>query len=205
MIEARTDRKELEYIRKRLQGTAEEVNEVLRKSINDTLLETRKMIKERANEVYVVKLSAMRHTSKVKRANRMNMEGTITYTGKSSRLSDFRISPASANLTGANAPEFRRAKVKKSSRLTPLVIGDTKAFLVKFESGHKAVAERTGVYKEGKGPGHGSREHIKELSSVSVPQMVGNEKDVYNIVEPKMVAHFYKNMDKQIERMLRRK
>lgn len=120
MIEARTDRKELDYIRKRLQSTAEEVNEVLRKSINDTLLETRKMIKERANEVYVVKLSAMRHTSKLKRANRMDMEGTITYTGKGSRLSDFRISPASANLTGANAPEFRRAKLR-SQAVLPLL------------------------------------------------------------------------------------
>lgn len=84
------------------------------------------------------------------------------------------------------------------------MIGDTKAFLVRFKSGHKAVAERTGVYKSGEGPGHGSREHIKELSSVSVPQMVGNEKDVYNIVEPKMVTHLYHNLDKHIERMLRK-
>ena len=196
MIEARTDKQELAYIRKQLQGTTEEVNEVLRRGINDTLLETRKMIKEQANKVYVVKISAMRHGSVLKRANRMNMEGTITYTGKVNRLSDFRISPASLRLTGASAPEYRKAKVKKSSKLTPLVIGDTKAFLVRFKSGHKAIAERTGVYLEGKGRGHGSREHIKELSSVSVPQMVGNEKDVFHIIEPKMVAHLYKNMDK---------
>lgn len=203
MIEVKTDKDELAYIRKKLRSNADEVNEVLRRAVNDTLKETQKMIKTAANDAYVVKISGIRHSTKIKRANRTKLDASITYGGKTSRLSDFRVSPASANLTGANAPEYRRAKVKKKSKLTPLVKGDIKAFVVKFPSGHKAVAQRTGVYIKGKGPGHGSREHIRELSSVSVPQMVGNEKDVYNIVQPQIVDRLYYHMDRQIERMLR--
>ena len=43
---------------------------------------------------------------------------------------------------------------------------------------------------------------INELYSVSIPQMIGNEKDVYGVVEPNIETNLQKNISKQVAKIL---
>ena len=66
------------------------------------------------------------------------------------------------------------------------------AFVAKFKSGHVSIVQR-------KGP---ERLPVKKLLSPSIPKMIGNEKQVYGEVEPKIAELLDANIRKYITRTL---
>lgn len=177
-----------------------ELNEALRKldkqrarrvivrALNDTENKARTMLTEKARDTYAIKRSGFKHNVRLKRASSSNLAAYILVSGHANELKDFRVSPATyAN--GAARPAVYRAKVLQASGMKALT-GDathSKAFLVRFKSGHVTLVERTGK----------SRLPVKTLYSLSVPAMMG-AKRVYGILRPEIGAV----LEKQVERSL---
>ena len=68
------------------------------------------------------------------------------------------------------------------------------AFVTQFSSRHKTLVQRTTK----------KRLPIKTLYSPSIPQMIGNEDEVYGIVQPQIQEmlwkHIYEEIDKELSR-----
>ena len=161
---------------------------VMKRALNDTANKARTMLADKARETYAVKKSGFKRNARLKRASGGNLAAYILVSGKANELIDFRVNPASY-ATGAARPAVYRAKVLQASGMKALT-GDaihSKAFLVRFKSGHVTLVERTGK----------ARLPVKNLYSLSVPAMMG-AKRVYGILRPEIGAV----LEKQVERSL---
>ena len=85
-----------------------------------------------------------------------------------------------------------KARVLQRGGLKSLEKNGIKAFVIKFANGHASIAQRIGK----------PRLPIKILYSNSIPIMLGNEKRVYGIVEPKINEYLQKQIDRHIEKVL---
>lgn len=191
MIEIDYDRQMLAKVEKKLGSMKKEAPKVLKNAINQTARQVRKELAEEAQKTYVVKSGRFNKAMKIKNATGGNLEATIKATGKVMDLKDFKVNPASVK-NGNDRPDSVKAKVLKSGGMKSLQKGKLKAFVVKFKSGHVAVAQRR--EKESK--------TIKTLYSNSIPKMLGNEKRVYGIVKPNIRKNLKENVDKQIRKVL---
>jgi hypothetical protein len=69
-----------------------------------------------------------------------------------------------------------------------------KAFVTQFANGHVSIAQRRTK----------KRLPIKVLFSTSLPKMIGSEKEVYGIVEPKIQKLFNTEVEKVLNKMIER-
>lgn len=189
LIEFEFDEELLKVIEDALGSMKSESRKVLKNAVNQTAKQAKKDLAKKAQETYVVKQGRFTKAMKTKNASESNPTATIKVTGAQLELKDFKASPAGVR-TGKNRPSAVKAKVLLSSGMKPLV-ASTKAFIVKFKSGHVSIAQRRGK----------PRYPIKKLLSNSIPVMIGNEDRVYGVVEPEIYDHLMDNIIKEIRRI----
>jgi hypothetical protein len=162
---------------------------VLKNAVNKTAKQAKDDLAEQARKSYVVQKSRFTKAMKTKNATTANPTATIDITGEQLELKDFKVSPSTYR-TGAERPDIYKAKVLVASSLKRLE-SNTKAFLVKFKSGHVSVAQRVGK----------SRYPIKKLLSSSIPAMVGSKEQVYGVIEPEIYVNMMDNLLAEIKKV----
>lgn len=188
----------IERIEEALNGMENKTPSVLKSALNATAKEARKELANKAKKTYAVKISGFNKTMKIKNATVGKMEAVIKARGEAMELGQFRASPFKVT-NGADRPESMKGKVMTAHQMKALVKSDVKAFVVKFKSGHVAVVERVPGKKMKSNP---KKEFLKKLLSPSIPQMVGNEKEVYGEIRPKIDQLLQENISRQIDRIL---
>lgn len=165
---------------------------VLAKAINATAKDARTSLAKGAQEAYTIKSGKFNKAMKLKNASSSKPTATITAKGTAMELMDFKVSPASVP-TQDSRPDITKGKVLKSSKMKALQKGNLKAFVAKFRSGHVSVVQRRGP----------ERLPLKKLLSPAIPQMIGNERDVYGKIRPDIQANLEANINAQIEKLLK--
>lgn len=168
-----------------------ESRKVLKNAVNATAKQAQADLAAKAKETYDVKKTRFTKAMGLRKATASRQEATITVTGEQLELHDFKSSPSTYK-SGRTQADAVKAKVLLSSAMKPLVKGDLKAFLVKFQSGHVTIAQRKGE----------SRFPIKKLLSNSIPKMVGNQDKVYGVVEPHIYSNLMDNIMKEISKVV---
>ena len=165
--------------------------QALKNAVNQTARQARKLLADKAKDAYTVKTGRFNKAMTIKNATTRNPTAIIVAKGSPMELKEFRVSP---NKPGYNPKGTTRAKVYSSSVLKALEIRGIKAFIVQFRSGHVSVAQRIGQ----------DRLPIKTLYSTSIPKMIGNEKEVYGVLEPKIQEILDRCVQVQVEKILSR-
>ncbi len=204
MIQYNVDVDDLRQIENALGMSKDKSKQILKSAINSTEKETTKLLSGEANKRYYIKKTKVDKTLDTKKATVSNLEGLITSTGGVNELYDFRVSPKAYNphnrpRTG-HTGNVNRANSPKRLYLRPGATFDKyKAFVVRFKSGHVTIGQRVPGKRMKSNP---KKEAVKELLSPSTPTLLGNEKGVYDIVQPQMYSILEKNIEQQIQRFL---
>lgn len=170
---------------------ADKAPTVLKQALNATAKVVRSMLAEQAKDIYIVQKSKFNKAMKIKNASARKLEALIVTAGAPLELIDFKANPKKPS-TGSARPDVMTGKVLVQNSMKRLEMGNLKAFVAKFKSGHVSIVQR-------KGP---ERLPVKKLLSPSIPKMIGNEKQVYGEVEPKIAELLDANIRKYITRTL---
>ena len=177
---------------------------VLRTAINNTAKQTVNLLVDEANREYYIPKGKVRKTMSTKKATTGKLEAIVASEGPVNDLYDFRVRPKAYN--PSNRPKqghtgnVRRGNKPSWLYLDPGANSDKyKAFVVKFKSGHVAVAQRVPGTQMRSKPW---KEAIKTLYSPSTPNMLGYEQGVYGVVEPQIYDLLQKSIQEQILRYL---
>ena len=173
MIEFEFDQRTVQQVEKKLGDMKSKTPKVIKDALNRTAKQARTDLRRKAQETYTVK------------AGKFNRGMTIqNATGAPMPITSYRTSMAKR--AGG------KAQILTAGGLKTLQKGNIKAFKSTVGAGHGGMFQRKG--KE--------RLPIKQLYSNSVPVMIGNEKRVYGVVEPKIKQNLEKNIEGQIRRVL---
>jgi hypothetical protein len=170
---------------------ADKAPTVLKQALNATAKDARSMLAEQAKDIYIVQKSKFNKAMTIKNASARKLEALIVTAGAPLELIDFKSNPKKPS-TGSARPDVVTGKVLVKSSLKRLEMGNLKAFVAKFKSGHVSIVQR-------KGP---ERLPVKKLLSPSIPKMIGNEKQVYGEVEPKIAELLDANIRKYIAKTM---
>lgn len=183
---------------------------VLKQALNATAKDARTLLADKAKDVYVIQKSRFNKAMSIKNASAVRMEAIIRTTGEALETIDFKTSSKSPAYGGKGAPGVK-AQVKRGSSMKELNRGGVKAFITRFESDHVALVQRViGKYYKIKNVGkrvkkygmHADITKLKKLLSLSIPQMVGNEKEVYGEVKPQIAELLDANIRKYIDKTI---
>lgn len=180
MVTFQLDKSALNKIEEDLLIVANKMPTVLQKAINETTKKVREQLLTEAKDQYVIQPARFKKVTKIKRATLSKPQGTIKATGKSLELRDYKVTPNRYNV-GKERPSILKGQVSKKGSPKDLEVGNTKAFITKFKSGHIAVVQRVPEKRMKSNP---QKEFIKKLLSPSIPTMLGNERKVYGKVQP---------------------
>lgn len=182
---------ELQKIIQQLNSLPDQIEapNILKNAINSTARKVRKQLVKDAKGEYAIKdTKALKDESqggpKVLTATTANMSAAIQSRGPMQDIMAFMTRPNTK--TGAAA-----AQVLASGGMKPLEMGDLKAFVTKFASGHVAIVQRKGA----------ERLPVKKLLSPAVPFMLGNE-TVRNKAEVLAYEILQDEIDKRIQKVL---
>jgi hypothetical protein len=170
---------------------ADKAPTVLKQALNATAKDARSMLAEQAKDIYIVQKSKFNKAMTIKNASARKLEALIVTAGAPLELIDFKANPKQPS-TGVDRPDVVMGKVLVKSSLKRLEMGNLKAFVAKFKSGHVSIVQRRGP----------ERLPVKKLLSPSIPKMVGNEEQVYGKVEPKIAELLDANIRKYISKTL---
>ena len=174
-LEIDIDKKTRREIAKLLGDLKKKTPRVIAKAANETAKVARPLLANMARVKYTVNAKYLQaEQMEIKKAKVRDPTATIKVSGGSTNLYQFDVTPKTLSKKRKEAP---KARVLYSSGMKTLQTGNLKAFIVKFASGHKAIAQRTGTIKTGK-KNRFARE-CKVLLSPSLPTMIGNEKNVF--------------------------
>lgn len=174
-----------------LDNSERDSNKLLRRAVNITAKKAMDMTAKATNKSYVYKfkLEGIKEAMSLKKATMGNLEAVIKVKGPENPITNFKV-------TGQGG-KVLKAKVLRASKLTALQIGDIKAFMTSFKSGHEAVVQRVPDQKaKNRPPGKKSmitkhNQKLKALMSPSIPTMVGGE-------------HGYGKVENEVSELLQR-
>lgn len=195
------DKSHYENIKHVLNGVQKDSKAILKRAINNTAKQSRKTLATEAKKKYAVKVSGFNKSMKTKNATVSRPEAIISATGEAMELGQFKARPFRVS-NGADRPDVIKAKVLTENGLKKLVKGDTKAFVAKFRSGHVAIVERDSSRKM---KSNQKKDYLKKLLSPSIPQMLGNEKNVYQKVEPEIEELLSRNIRFELQKVLEKR
>lgn len=200
----------IDRLNSQLKSVPEKIPDVLKKTINDTAKAGREKIIEQAHKKYTVKRGTFNKAMKIENATIRYFQATIHTEGKPLPLYGFRVRKN-------NGSKAAKAKVLHSGQLKELILRngedngkDLKAFVVKTKK-HIGIFERLNSnerikqqkFFKKKNKGRKTRKNaIKQLYGPSIPQMTGDEKKVYSVVEPAIKDELRKNLEKHISAVL---
>lgn len=184
MIEFEFDQKTVQQVEKKLGDMKKKTPQVMKDALNKTAKQARTDLRRKAQETYTVKAGKFNKAMTIKNATAGNLTAIIETSGSPLKIIDYQVKMNKAGEV--------KARILKTGGLKLLQKGGIKAFKAEMKNGHKGIFQRKGS----------ERLPIKELYSNSIPVMIGNEKRVYGIVEPKIRDHLKKNIEGQISRVL---
>lgn len=198
MIEVQIDvEEELRKIEAQLNDLPKgKAKKVLKTAINKTAAESTKMLLKKAQETFAIKSGGFKGKSgaalKTKKATTSKLTATLNSEGTPIELFKFKTSPSKfLPQRHEKGDSETKGKVKKKNTLSVLEIDDRMAFVVQFSNGHTSIAQRTTK----------KRFPIKTLYSISVPQMIGDEDEVYGLVEPHIEEMLQKFVLQEIDKI----
>lgn len=157
---------EIQKIIQKLDNLQDQIGspKILKNALNSTARKVRRQLVQDVPKEYSLKdKKALRDENrggpKVLTATAADLTATVRSRGGMQDIMAFMTKPNTR--TGAAA-----AKVLNASGMKPLEMGDLKAFVTTFASGHTAIVQRRGS----------SRLPVKKLLSPAVPHLLGNEK-----------------------------
>lgn len=179
--------------------------QVLKAAINNAAKQTEAGMVEGTKEKYHFKgKGAIRKANKVIKAKTSSLAATVEAQGGTSNLLDLHVLPRKYYPGGRGAPRYVRANVLRGKAPQKMALyshsakDQYKAFVVRFKSGHLALAERDPKKKMQSNP---RKEVIKALYSLSVPKA---EEVVYiNKVEENVYDLLQENIREQIRRFVK--
>ncbi len=190
------DEANLSAIERQMESRMKKAPIVLKRAVNQTAKEAVKKLSKKARDVYVLRGggASFRKEMTVSGALAGSPEAVIRSKGEMKEMLDFKVSPTRVSITGTR-PEEYEGKIYRDKGMAALN-GETKAFIAKFKSGHKAVVERVPGRMMDSNP---KKEFLRKLLSPSVPQMIGNEEKVYGPLEEEIHMDLKKNIRKHME------
>lgn len=178
-------------------------NLVLRAAINETAKTVNKEMVEGAHKKYIYKKKKadIKNANTVKKATVGKLESKISAVGPSNELLDFRVSPSTYFPASRGAPSWIKARAMRSEpfkriALRPNASGDKyKAFVVRYKSGHFALAQRVPGKRMQSKPW---KEAVKSLLSLSVPKMeaVSYDENLEGNVEDMLAENITQSIQK---------
>ena len=176
-------------IEERLGSLKRKAPSVLASAVNMTAKDARKMLASEAQKVYAIKGGGFNKAMTIANAKQSSPLATIKAKGSPIELFKFKTSPATFK-TGDSRPKSAKGRVKAHGGMKDLLVDGRWAFVTTFKSGHKTMVQRTTK----------DRLPIKTLMSPSIPKMLGDEDEVYGVVEP----HIQELLDKNITIAIRK-
>lgn len=166
---------------------------VLKQALNATAKDARSMLAEQAKEIYVIQKSRFNKAmefepAKVRTFLRQSQQRESRWNSSTSRPTQ------KYHRQAQTARKSQKGKVLTASGLKRLEVGNIKAFVAKFSSGHVSIVQRRTA----------ARLPIKKLLSPSIPKMIGNEKEVYGKVQPEIAQLLDENIRKYIAKTIER-
>ena len=181
MIQFEFDQYSVAAIERRLGKMKSEAPKALKTALNATAKNARTDLAHKAQATYAVKVGGFASEMRLIPATAGNLVAILRSRGASLEMRYFSVQG------GTGGPPLTVMVKRTTGRHT---IG--KGFRNTLGSGGKVPAMR-----------HGSeRLPIKKLFSVSIPQMIGNEREVYGVVKPSIEDHLENNVERQIARIL---
>lgn len=206
MIYIRVDTEELENAIRDLGIPKGKLNNILKSAINRTARQVKDWLpKETEDRYHIRRMRNVRKNLIMKGARVSNPVAHITSTGHANDLYDFNVTSRRYNPSN-RPPMGHKANVLRSNSpvslmLKPNASGDKyRAFVVKYESKHIAIAQRVPGTRMRSNP---NKESIKNLYSISTPAMLGYEKGVGAKVLPKTEELLVSEVAKGIARYLK--
>lgn len=193
-------------------------------AINTTARYARKLMIARAKARYAVNEAGRRHLKDLvqrRKATNANLLAELHIAKMRNDLGYFQHKPT-GTFTGAsvlrNAPEYVKARVLKSSKLTKLSGGTSdkygavsKGFLVQFKNGHVGMVQRDiGSSSSHKITERGYRRwknkdgKVEKLVTMGSPSAAGMHSTIWNYVRPDVVEHLQDQLMEQTERVIAR-
>lgn len=167
---------------------------VLKQALNATAKDARTLLAVKVKDVYVVQKSKFNKAMTLKNATASRLSALIVTTGEPLELIDFKTNPKKPPVP-SNRPDATTAKALVKGSLKRLEMGDVRAFVTQFKSGHIAIVQRRTE----------KRLPVKKLFSSSIPKMVGDEKKVYGVVQPNIAKMLNDNIQKYIKKTMEAK
>ncbi len=177
--------------------------QVLKAAINNAAKQTEAGMVEGTKEKYHFKgKGAIRKANKVIKAKTSSLAATVEAKGGTSNLLDLHVLPRKYYPGGRGAPRYVRANVLRGKAPQKMALyshsakDQYKAFVVRFKSGHLALAERDPKKKS-----NPRKEAIRALYSLSVPKAEeavyteGLEENIYDLLQ--------ENIQEQIRRFVK--
>lgn len=207
MITYQVNMDDLKEIQQYLGIARDKTKTILRSAINDTAKDTMQLLLDETVKRYATKRKVVKKTMSISKAKASHLVATIKVVSPTMELYDFKVSPKKYvhPLDFEHKPKYYKGKVLKSAQLSKLILkpgasrDKYKAFVIRYQSGHITIGQRVPGKRMKSKP---NKEFVKTLLSPSVPTMMGNERGVYGIVEPKMYDLLSKNIAKRIEKHL---
>lgn len=180
----------------------------LRTAINNTAKQTVVLLVDEANKEYQMSQPAqVRKTLSIQKATTRNLTAMVTSKGRVNELYNFMVKPRTyvrgGGVAGGYDAHAKRGAAYKNIFLKQSASADEdkyRAFVVKYKSGHKTLAQRRPGKRMKNDP---SKEFVKTLFAPSIPNILGDEQGVYGVVEPKMYDMLQQNIQAQILRYLK--
>ncbi len=199
----------LDQVERQLGAMKEKAPKVLKLAINDTAREARSRLAKEAQKTYAVKAVGFNRVMNIRRATNGNPVAVIHAKGKKIPLGKFSFRDGTLGEGVYYNPTMHRvqkgkggvgaaAKVLKSrSRFKTTTKAKLKWFIARMESGHKGVFQRNAGMKRGQ------KGEISEKMGASIPEMIGDEKRVYGIVEPYIQSDLKDAVNRHVLRALK--
>ncbi len=202
MIKYSVEENALKYIEQKLGNLSSKAPSVLKKAVNDTAKQTKKMMSKKAKETYTVKKANFNEVMRIKSATVGNQTAVISAKGEALPLTRFKVSSGKKTTKVQVLKKGNLKELKKSN-------GDIRAFVnniaakgqvrkkdsAKGKAGskviHNAVAQRDGKARLG----------IQEKYSNSLPAMLGSAR-TFGELEPQVADMLKENIDKHIKALL---
>lgn len=189
LIEVTVDEATLKAIQLKLKNAKSKAPRALKNAVNATARDAKKDLAAKAQQTYTIKTSKFKKNIKQKNATVAKPEALLNVSGKMNKLENFQTRKNTKKL-GAKA-RGRNDRSLKEIISQQGQAGGGRSFTGTFKSGHTGIVQRTSA----------ARLPLRSFYGPSDPEMVGND-DVYGKIEPDIQKLLYKNISRQIDKVL---
>lgn len=200
----------LARVERKLGAMKEKAPKVLKLAVNDTARKARSRLAKEAQKKYEVKGVGINKAVKIKFATASSQTAILRYTGQKIPLYRFKHRKGTLGTERYYNPTLHRMQTGKGGRGASgkLLKGSSfqsdngaklKWFIANMGD-HTGIFQRTGIQRH-----QGSRNNpeVKEKMGKSIPEMIGDAKRVYGVVEPYIESDLKEAVNRHVSRVFR--